>query len=169
MPKFLLQRCVNDSIQSFRAAAATRYADATEAATADRRTAAIYLWGYTAEMIVKAAYFHATGFMETQPIRMADLDAARNAGIGIYRVSWPPAGRFHNVRAWCDLLVAYRSLPFKTPYPTVKFGDEVKQRGRQIEPIWNETLRYHDNVAYPQEVERMREAVSWLFHHSHVL
>ncbi len=167
MPKFLLQRCGDDSIESFQAAANVRFADGVEAARAERRTASIYLLGYAAEMLIKAAYFTAIGFSRTQVIQFGDLNDARNRAIlPPYNITWPNVGKFHNVRAWCDYLVAYRSHSPGIPYADPGFGGEIKRRGLQIEPIWRETLRYHNNLAYPHEVERMRSAVAWLVRHS---
>ena len=55
----------DDTIASFERAAAARFRDATILRRADRRLAAIYLYGYSVEMWIKAAsfrsLFHATG------------------------------------------------------------------------------------------------------------
>ena len=51
MPKPLLSRLQPDSIAEFRAAARQRFLDGEVAAANDRRTVAVYLWGYAAEMI----------------------------------------------------------------------------------------------------------------------
>jgi hypothetical protein len=162
MPKQLLERIQPDSIREFRSAASERYIDGEAAAKIGRRTAAIYLWGYSAEMTLKAAYFAAVGFSETRAITIGDLGAARNAGIASFHITWPNQGKFHNVRAWADLLVGFRSHPPGIAYTLPTFGDELKRRGRWIEPLWSETLRYHKNVAYPHEVERVRQATGWL-------
>ena len=55
MPRRLLSRVGRDTVREFRAAAAERYLDARLLAREGRRTAAIYLWGYVAEMYLKAA------------------------------------------------------------------------------------------------------------------
>ena len=57
MPRRLLERCDPDSIREFRAAARQRFDDALAMADQGRRTGAVYLWGYTSEMLLKAAYF----------------------------------------------------------------------------------------------------------------
>jgi len=167
MPKHLLKRRVPDSIREFRAAASERFEDGSAAEEAGRRTAAIYLWGYTAEMILKAAYFAAIGYASSTPITINDLKAARFAGIQTYGVLWP--GNLHDVRAWADLLVEHQSRPPIGAYVLPGFGDDVKRRGRRIEPLWSETLRYHKNIAYTHEVERVREAAGWLLERSSVL
>jgi hypothetical protein len=68
MPRRLPDRLQPDSIAGFRAAARQRSLDAIALQAAGRRTAAVYLWGYVAEMILKAAFFEVSGFAEDQPI-----------------------------------------------------------------------------------------------------
>src|SRR5438132_12581385 len=64
MPTRLIQRCQPESIREFRASAGQRYDDGLALAGTGNRTAAIYLWGYVAEMILKAAYFSLLGLAE---------------------------------------------------------------------------------------------------------
>ena len=61
MPKRLLARCRPDCIDEFRQAAESRFNDGLQLAAQGRRLGAIYLWGYGAEMAVKAAYFSFVG------------------------------------------------------------------------------------------------------------
>jgi HEPN domain-containing protein len=49
------------TIAEFRRAATLRYREAVRLAVAGDRLAAIYLSGYAAEMLLKAAYFRLTG------------------------------------------------------------------------------------------------------------
>jgi hypothetical protein len=76
MPQLLLDRCQPDSIREFRAAALQRANDAQALLARERRTAAIYLWGYAAEMMLKASYFAVIGFADDQQITIPDLLAA---------------------------------------------------------------------------------------------
>jgi hypothetical protein len=69
MPRRLLERCPPDSIREFRASARQRFDDGLVLAGGGQRTAAIYLWGYTAEMTLKAAYFSLIALAETAVIR----------------------------------------------------------------------------------------------------
>src|SRR5438067_365326 len=99
MPRRLLDRCNRDSIREYRAAARQRFNDALAMAGQGRRTGAIYLWGYTAEMILKAAYFSVIGLSETHVVTWhADLRPAINRG-RILGIAWPAPGEGHNVRA----------------------------------------------------------------------
>ena len=168
MPKRLLDRARPDSIREFRAAARERFADGLALASAGRRTGAIYLWGYSAEMTLKAAYFALTGLAEAAPITWAShLQAAIERGRVTFNITWPKSGAGHNVRAWGELLVAER-LAVGHPYPRA-FGRRLQESGLQIGLLWRETLRYNRNVAYPHEVAQVREAVEWLLEHAREL
>lgn len=160
MPKRLIARCQGDSIREFRLAARQRFDDGLALAAANQRTGAIYLWGYTAEMTLKAAYFSVIGMAETDEITWREhLQPAIDRGKGM-GIIWPKPGG-HNVRAWAELLVAVRESSLKTAYPA-SFGPEVQQRGQRLESLWRETLRYRKNFAYLHEVTQVREAAEWL-------
>mgnify|MGYP000119331332 CR=1 FL=1 len=160
MPRRLLDRCSPDSIREFCAAARQRFSDGIALAAAGRRTGAIYLWGYSAEMILKAAYFSLSGIAETQRISWpGDLRPAIDRGRAVFHIAWPSAGAGHNVRAWAELLIAERAAT--SAYPR-HFALEVQAHGQRIGSYWNETLRYRKNFAYLYEVRMMREAAEWL-------
>jgi hypothetical protein len=168
MPRSLRARCLPDSIREFRAAARERFQDGVTAAAGERRTAALYLWGYAAEMTLKAAYFALLGFAETRTITPADLRAAVAAGQAL-GVPWPAGGQGHNLRAWAQLIVTVRAATPALAYANPGFGLEIMDRGQRLGRLWAETLRYHKNVAYAHEVRQVRQAVEWLLAHSRVL
>jgi hypothetical protein len=161
----LIERCSPDCILEFRRASAIRHQDACLLAKKDRRTAAIYLWGYAAEMTLKAAYFTLAGFSETQPIRPKDLSLAMGPSARSCGFSWPPEGRGHNLTCWAELLVRFRGLLGKG-YADARFGDAVVDHGTRIYLRWRETLRYHKNQAYAHEVEKVRDSTTWLLDRS---
>lgn len=80
MPKHLLARCAPDSIREFTAAARQRDRDARAAAETGRTTAAVYLAGYAAEMLLKAAYFRLIGMGDSDPLTISDLARAKADG-----------------------------------------------------------------------------------------
>jgi hypothetical protein len=167
MPRRLIERCQPDSIREFRAAARQRYSDGLALAAAGNRTAAIYLWGYTAEMVLKAAYFSVVGISDDDPITMAGhiRPAIHRGRAAPFHIAWPPRGEGHNVRAWAELLVAARAQNPATAYgPDVAF--QVQGCGQAIGQHWNETLRYHKNRAYLHELRRVSQATDWLYIHS---
>src|SRR5437879_6141475 len=101
MPMRLLKRChQDDSIREYRAAARQRFDDALAMAGRGRHTGAIYLWGYTAEMTLKAAYFSLIGLAETALISWkVHLQPAINRGKSM-GISWSTQEPGHDVRSW---------------------------------------------------------------------
>lgn len=159
MPKPLPERCKPDSIRGFRAAAKVRYLDAQLLTEARRRTAAIYFWGYAAEMIIKAAYFSTIGYRMQQSITLADLDRAKKQSFSIHGISW--SGGLHNIEGWARLLVNERAR-LGRPYSVV-IASRIVFNASNVYKYWRETLRYHKNRAWPFEAARVQASVDWLF------
>src|SRR5205085_55562 len=100
MPRSLPARWQPESIREFRAAARRRYDEGVALAASGReyRTGAIYVWGYSAEMTLKAAYFSLTGYAENAVLTWgADILPAINRARTILGITWPVAGQGHNV------------------------------------------------------------------------
>jgi hypothetical protein len=163
MPRRLIDRCQPDSIGEFRASARQRYNDGLVLVGSGNRTAAVYLWGYAAEMTLKAAYFSLFGLAEDDVITVAGhIRPAINRGRAApLSIAWPIPGDGHNVRAWAELVVGVRALAPATAYG-VAFAAQVQACGQRIGQLWRETLRYHKNRAYLYEVRQVREATEWL-------
>jgi hypothetical protein len=167
VPKRLLDRCRADSIRELRAAARQRFDDALALSAAGRRTGAIYLWGYTAEMVLKAAYFSFIGLGETADITWTShLQPAIKRG-RVLGIVWPQPGAGHNVRAWAELLVTERACT--TAAHSGSLGLDVQRHGQRIEQVWRETLRYHKNFAYLHEMRQARQAAEWFLVNSDAL
>ncbi len=168
MPKRLPARWQPESIREFRASAGRRFDEGMALAAAGYRTGAIYLWGYSAEMTLKAACFSLLGHRDGAVLTwLGDILPAIRAGRGL-GLAWPPQGQGHNVRAWAELLVAQRAATPGAAYPPL-FGQEVQGCGQSIGQLWSEALRYHKNLAYAYEMNQVREAAEWLLVNSHAL
>lgn len=168
MPKRLKDRWRPECIREFRAAARLRYNDGLTLATQSRRTGAIYMWGYSAEMTLKAAYFSLT-LAETVPLTWpGHIQPAIQHGKTAHGITWPGHGQGHNVRAWAELLVAERASTPGLAYSPAD-GLQIQTCGQRIGLLWSETLRYHDNLAYPHEVTQVRLATEWLLANLHTL
>jgi hypothetical protein len=165
VPKLLVDRCGPDCVKEFRSAAALRYADGVALAARGRGLPAIYLWGYSAEMTVKAACFSFVGFADEQPIARADLGSARAFASATLGIFWPAAGWGHNVGCWAELLVTHRTHAGKA-YPSHRFRGAVVRNAVGVYLRWRETLRYHKNRAYAHEVRTVQGATCWLLDHS---
>ncbi len=136
MPKRLPDRWQPESIREFRASARLRFDEGLCLAAAGQRTGAIYLWGYAAEMTLKAAYFGLLGRAETDVLTWAaDISPAIAGGIGL-GIKWPSQGKGHNVRAWAELLVVRRAATPGAAYAPA-FGTRVQNCGQQIGQLWS--------------------------------
>ena len=161
MPKRLPARWRPESIREFRASAWQRFEEGMSLAAAGHRTGAIYLWGYAAEMTLKAAYFALLGRAEIAILTWAgDILPAINDGRGL-GIVWPVPGQGHNVRAWAELLVVVSSGDAGDGLP-VTLWTRGPSAGQSIGQLWSESLRYHNNMAYVYEMNQVLEAAEWL-------
>jgi hypothetical protein len=147
------------TIREFRAAATPRYNEGVRLAAADDRLAAIYLWGYAAEMLLKAAYFRLVGWLPRQAVTMNDLKAARGYAIHALGIGWTTSN-LHDLTKWAALLVEARRAR-GVPYPS-GFSRAMTSRVGRIYLVWREYLRYRPNRPYRGEVWRTDEALRWL-------
>ena len=166
MPRPLPARWQPESVREFRAAARQRFADGLALAAAGRRAGAIYLWGYAAEMTLKAAYFSFMGVADDAALTLqGHILPAIERGRTAFGIAWPKAGAGHNVRAWASLLVSARAVAPGTAFPA-PFAGDIRAYAGVVGGLWSETLRYHKNVAYSSEMRRVRTAVAWLLTNS---
>jgi hypothetical protein len=156
MPLPLSQRVIDDSIDSFLKAASQRWKDAEALRRAGRRLAALYLLGYSTEMILKAAYFKAIGFQLSQPITQQDR-AQATAGYMALGLQQRPG--VHDLTGWSQLLVAKRRT-LGIAYE-VGFGQHVVNQAQQAQSHWKETIRYQSLSVYRVELEAVRTAARW--------
>lgn len=163
MPRLLPDRFATECVREFDLAASERYADVTALVTAGRRTAAIYLAGYVAEMLLKAAYFRLIGYGDADPIDLVVLRAAvgDNPASTARSLGLPGTRNLHNLAAWVNLIVAYRAAHGPV-YAEVSFGPALTAQVTAIPDRWSETIRYHKNTAYLHERDRVTGACDWL-------
>jgi hypothetical protein len=137
-----------------------RYEEGWQLALLGHRTAAIYLWGYAAEMTLKAAWFSLIRFPRHTSIKGSHLGAAVATATN-YGITWPSIGRFHNVFAWGQLLIQHR-IRTGLSYANSRFAKEVVEHSQRIYDRWRESMRYKRNVAYPYEVDVVADSTHWL-------
>jgi hypothetical protein len=152
------KRLPDDSVQSFLKAASQRWKDAEALRRSGRRLAALYLMGYSTEMILKAAYFKSIGFASTRPIE----EEKRKKAMAEYKdLGMANKVGGHDLTGWAQLLVAKRyalSIPYE-----LDFGRQLVNQAQQVHSHWRETLRYHSVSIYTSELLAVRGAASW-FH-----
>ena len=120
------------------------------------------MWGYCAEMCLKAAYFSLT-LSDTTPVAWTThLRPAIDRGRNVHMISLARRGAGRNVTAWAELLVAERAATPGNPFSPADFSQEIQACGQRMGELWNESLRYLSNLAYQHEVTKVRLAAEWL-------
>ena len=145
------------TVESFRSAARERYRDGVQLADAGRRLGAIYLLGYSVEMLLKAAYFRLRGWGDT-PITVADMNQARNRAINVLHLTWND--RLHDLVGWVTLLINER-VTLQQPLAW-RFRRTLNARVGIVYRNWREHLRYHDSIPYATELNSVRATATWL-------
>ncbi len=126
--------------------------------------AGIYLLGYSAEMLLKSAYFRYTGIKGSAPINplFGGVQQVANQLIpGVSREA------FHSLRFWGLLLRKIRrhenrALPPQIDAPFVS-------RTRRLYQNWWVSMRYRPDQAQAREVASVLEDVEWLRNNSQAL
>jgi hypothetical protein len=127
LPRLLVNRLKRDSISQFRSAAHLRNREASHLADSGHGAAAIYLWGYAAEMVLKAGWFQLIGFPKDRLIAREDLHSAveRAKDLAIQFVN------LHDLFHWAQLLVEHR-IDLGCAYSPPTFADEVVNHSNRV-------------------------------------
>lgn len=165
MLRTIEQRLPPDSIHEFRQAAELRFREGNTLYNKTMRAGAIYLWGYSTEMTLKAAFFSRVGYSTGQTILPTDMRTAlvrTGNQLGLARVQ---QASLHDISRWADLLVAFRSA-YGPAYPTPGFAGLVTGHARAVHHSWREFLRYHKYRTFPGEADRIRVSAGWFLENS---
>jgi hypothetical protein len=154
------RRLGTDVVPTLERAATCRFREADTLYAGGHGLAAIYLYSYSVEMRIKAAYFRfdfRTQGLDPQTV----IDPARrNFAVSQFAIlGLPKKPGPHDVLGWAELLVAKRvSLAMRYP-PTLE--REVVNQARLLSERWVETLRYRSNRPYGHEVRTVNEVAAW--------
>lgn len=137
-----------DTWAGFELAASERYLDGLALHFQGQRTGAIYLWGYVAEMLLKAAVFKAAQFMPSQPI------PRKGSVLGMV------ATLNHDIEYWADLLVGVRSTS-QSPLDSLTEA-ALRRHASLVAANWSEKLRYKHVEATALEAGNCLKGVEWI-------
>jgi hypothetical protein len=159
MPLVLRANKKPHSIRNFRAAALARFAEGRLLAAQQHRLASIYLMGYAAEMLLKAAYFRLAGYSLSQPITVQEMYAAKDYAVKTLKCPWA-GNNLHDLRGWQMLLMEDRKAK-GVPY-SPSFSRDLNANVTRLALNWVEALRYHPMRPYRGELRRCLDGVTWL-------
>lgn len=146
-----------ETLFSFERAASAKYLEGHELMFSGYGGAGMYLMGYSAEMLLKSAYFRFSGALPADRIAALLGPAQQTAQQLIPGV---PRETYHSLRFWALLLRAKRSqqndpLPFAVDAPFVS-------RTRRLYQNWWIGMRYRPDLSQPMEALVLLEDVDWL-------
>ena len=160
----------DDYIATFERAASRNFKDAERLQSGNRQLGAIYLYGYSVEMLVKSAYFR-MAFAAALPPRspattkidrverrtaVEETDAQGNRLV-------PNVGP-HDIKGWASLLVQKRAL-LAAGNQAVDYvpalATEVQNRADRVYSHWKEYMRYRSVNVRPGELAAVRDDARW--------
>jgi len=153
----LANRIGPDTLGKLEQAARRRFAEASNL-IADEPLGAIYLFGYTVEMRLKAAYFRTVGLAPA-----TNLSKFRKPAEAQIRSLLGIRGAVgHNLYGWARLLETARATTPGAIVLPLALAQNMYAHIQNIELCWTEVLRYRANKPYNEELEAVRTGASWV-------
>ncbi len=149
---------VAETLQETELAAEQRLREGEALWRAGRFGAAVYLFGYAAEMLLKNAYFRYRGSPSTMAISFGLLGTAKAHAMALGVAADPET--YHSLRFWAALLRAERA---RTNRPMPGGLDQpFVQRSRRLYQNWWIAMRYRADRVSAREVQIAFDDVTWL-------
>jgi hypothetical protein len=156
MSKTLAEQLGYDTISRFVKSAPLRLEEG-DVLSKDYRLAAIYLYGYAAEMILKAAYFKNLRY----PV-IAEIDRdTRNRAMAVAQVNGFMHRDPHDIAGWARLLVWDRAT-LRTPAYEPALSRQIVSKSITVYENWRPEMRYRNTSPAAATVAIVRSAVGWL-------
>ena len=151
---------VPETVQEFDFSSRQKYREGTTLVAAGHLGAGIYLLGYSAEMLLKNAYFRFTGASavdRVQPRLAPALAAGRLYNPAVSHES------YHSLRFWALLLRETRRRE-RRPLPPLVDASFTARTRRLHQTAWI-GMRYRQDQATLQEAQSAQSDVGWLHRH----
>jgi hypothetical protein len=147
-----------NTIRQLEQAAEKRYEDGESLRQQNRLLAAIYLYGYSVEMCLTAAYFRSAGFHQNQVID----DHTRRSKMKEARGMFLMTSDAHPLVGWARLLEWHRR-PTARKAATSKRSrlQEAVEKAERVYKHWRPELRYKLTSASVDQVIEVRLCVHW--------
>ena len=159
MPLTLAARIGTDTLGKLERAARRRYAEALHLAP-DEPLGAIYLFGYTIEIRLKAAYYRVVGLATPSPIDRVRRQFGESRIRTLLLLSSRTAVG-HNLIGWARLLEDARaSTPGVAALP-LPMATQMYAHVQNVAACWTEVLRYRANKPYNEELTAVRSGAEW--------
>jgi hypothetical protein len=147
-----------DTISEFLSAAQQRFDEADVLRAAGFHGGAIYLYGYVAEMILKAACYRVWGLGPNDPVE--DNRSIMEDWIAEHVLNKTRRVRPHELGPWARWLVVTRAS-FQGPPYNQQFSLDLGANTNAVEQIWLPSMRYHPLPWGAPESTDVRTAAQW--------
>lgn len=158
----LAERLAPDTVARLGRAARQRF-DTAELLRTKRGLAALYLYGYSAEMCLTSAYFRSVGFSPNQTIsretrqrRMAQARQLRNS-VGEFLMNGDP----HPLVGWARFLEWQRAASGPPPNAAAQRLREAINKATLLYNYWRPELRYKTLEITAKQLEEVQRASRW--------
>lgn len=144
------------SVSSLDAAAAWRLAEARLLDAQGRRIAAMYIYGYVAEIRLTASVLRISGFAPQNTVSLRDIDDLRADARRNHLMTTDP----HDVAGWGRYLVHLRSFQSRRMGTELRFS--VQQQAASLYDHWRPRIRYKALTPSAYQLEAVRNAAAWI-------
>ncbi|MBI2804949.1 MAG: hypothetical protein HYX68_08210 [Planctomycetes bacterium] len=159
----LVDRLAPDTINRLERAAEMRHHDALHLLPSGRGLSAVYLFGYSVEMCLAAAYYRGVGFSPNMPIdrdaRQRFMAQARRpqAGTGRPLMDSDP----HPLVGWARFLESQRLARGNLSVHEAQRLQEAINKAALVYKHWRPELRYKTIDVSQVQVAEVRKASAW--------
>ena len=165
------ERLAPDTINRLRRAAQHRFESANILWNEKRRLAALYMFGYTAEICLATAYYRSAGFPPNAEI---DRDT-RNPRMAQARLLEMPNGEKlmprdpHPILGWARFLQFQRMFVGNLSSSDSQRLREAINKAALIYSFWRPELRYKVVDIRDDQLHQIHRATNWLHKNEHLL
>jgi hypothetical protein len=156
MAKKQLEMFGPDTISKFEKSAQMRIAEGDLLAK-DHPLTAIYLYGYAAEMTLKAAYFRNLGFGAVDEIDPNERNRAMARARASDLMGFDP----HDIPGWARLLVRDKGTIHLPAYHS-RLEKKIVANAISIYENWRPEMRYRHTTPARPTVIRVRDLAQWI-------
>ena len=152
-----------DTINRLEEAALRRYEEGTSLRERKRFLCAVYLYGFSVEMCLAAAYFRSYGLAPNSPIDRETRQRQMRYGRTLRDANNEPLmdADPHPLVGWARMLQWRRSLSSPlTPVQTSRLREALTKAGT-VYKHWRPQLRYKTKDVLPAQLEEVRKCVAW--------
>ncbi len=151
-----------NSVQQLERAAGNRFEEGECLKKQNRLLAALYLYGYSVEMCLAAAYFRSNGFSPNRIITENERRRRMAQARQILHQDGDPlmSNLSHPLDGWARFLAWHRQLKHLSDQEKNRLREAVR-KARMVCRHWRPELRYKTTCVLPRQFDEVRHCTRW--------